>query len=165
LADAFGLRAEEIRRTVEVQVLNVCSRGFGVLALDRYGEMGSVFLVHRNDRLPVAVRRSFGTIRDDQDIVTLRVVEQGGGAESERPEDGKIIAEASITGIPPGYPAGSEIQVTLWMGFDGILLLTAAHEGMADRPLTVQVETSAALSQADVAREREQVGRAHRRQP
>jgi len=165
LADAFGLRAEEIRRTVEVQVLNVCSRGFGVLALDRYGEMGSVFLVHRNDRLPVAVRRSFGTVRDDQDIVTLRVIEQGGGAESERPEDGKIIAEASITGIPPGYPAGSEIQLTLWMGFDGILLLTAAHEGMVDRPLTVQVETSAALSQADVAREREQVGRAHRRQP
>lgn len=165
LADAFGLRAEEIRRTVEVQVLNVCSRGFGVLALDRYGEPGSVFLVHRNDRLPVAVRRSFGTVRDDQDIVTLRVVEQGGGAESPRPEDGKIIAEASITDIPPGFPAGSEIQLTLWMGFDGILRLTAAHEAMPDRPLTMTVETSAALSQADVAREREQVGRAHRRQP
>ena len=164
LADAFDLSAVEVRRTVDVQVLNVCSRGFGVLALDRYGEASTVFLVHRNDRLPVAVRRSFGTVRDDQDIVTLRVMEQGGGAESLRPEDGKIIAEASITGIPPGYPAGSEIEVTLWMGFDGILVLTAAHEGIVDRPLTVRVETSAALSQADVARERAQVGRAHRRE-
>ncbi len=51
------------------------------------------------------------------------------------------------------------------MGFDGILHLTALHEGMADRPLKTQIETSAALSQADVARERAQVARLrHRKQ-
>jgi len=164
LGEAYGLSAAEVRRTVEVQVLNVCSHGFGVMALDRYGEGGVVFLVHRNDRLPVAVRRSFGTVYDDQPVVTVRVVEQGGGAESTRPEDGKLIAEASILDIPPGYPAGSEIEITLRMGFDGILELTALHEGLADRPLTVRVETSAALSQADVARERAQVGRVRRRE-
>ncbi len=164
LGEAYGLSAAEVRRTVEVQVLNVCSHGFGVMALDRYGEGGVVFLVHRNDRLPVAVRRSFGTVHDDQPVVTVRVVEQGGGAESTRPEDGKLIAEASILDIPPGYPAGSEIEITLRMGFDGILELTALHEGLADRPLTVRVETSAALSQADVAWERAQVGRVRRRE-
>lgn len=164
LGEAYGLSAGEVRRTVEVQVLNVCSRGFGVLALDRYGEGGVVFLVHRNDRLPVAVRRSFGTVYDDQPVVTVRVVEQGGGAESARPEDGKLIAEASIVDIPPGHPAGSEIEITLRMGFDGILELTALHEGLAERPLTVRIETSAALSQADVARERAQVGRVRRRE-
>jgi len=164
LGEAYGLSAAEVRRTVEVQVLNVCSHGFGVMALDRYGEGGVVFLVHRNDRLPVAVRRSFGTVHDDQPVVTVRVVEQGGGAESTRPEDGKLIAEASILDIPPGYPAGSEIEITLRMGFDGILELTALHEGLADRPLTVRVETSAALSQADVSRERAQVGRVRRRE-
>lgn len=164
LGEAYGLSAAEVRRTVEVQVLNVCSHGFGVMALDRYGEGGVVFLVHRNDRLPVAVRRSFGTVHDDQPVVTVHVVEQGGGAESTRPEDGKLIAEASIVDIPPGYPAGSEIEITLRMGFDGILELTALHEGLADRPLTVRVETSAALSQADVARERAQVGRVRRRE-
>ena len=165
LGDAYGLSAAEVRRTVEVQVLNVCSRGFGILALDRYGEGGVVFLVHRNDRLPISVRRSFGTVYDDQPVVTVRVVEQGGGAESSRPEDGKLIAEASIVDIPPGHPAGSEIEITLRMGFDGILELTALHEGVADRPLTVRIETSAALSQADVARERAQVGKVHRRVP
>lgn len=165
LGTAYGLHPDEVRRTVEVQVLNVCSRGFGVLALDRQGEPEAIFLVHRNDRLPVAVRRSFGTVRDDQDVVTLRIVEQGGGAESQRPEDGKVIAEASILDIPPGFPAGSEVEVTLWMGFDGILMLTATHEGLPGRPMTLQVETSAALSQADVARERAQVSRAHQRRP
>ena len=164
LAEALGLTTERIRRTVQVQVLNVCSRGFGVLALSSMtGEPEAVFLVHRNDRLPVAVRRSFGTVHDDQPVVTVRVVEQGGGAESELMDDNKIIAEASITDIPPGYPAGSEIQIGLRMGFDGILELTAWHEGLADRSLTVQVETSAALSQADVARERAQVARVRRR--
>jgi len=129
------------------------------------GGLEAVFLVHRNDRLPVAVRRSFGTMHDDQEIVTLRVIEQGGGAESWDPDLSKIIAEASIVDIPPGYPAGSQIEITLAMGFDGILELTARHEGLADRPLKAQIETSAALSQADVARERAQVARArHGRQ-
>jgi molecular chaperone DnaK (HSP70) len=162
LADALGLPAARVRRTVEVQVINVISRGFGVLALDRFGEHGAVFLVHRNDRLPVVVRRPFGTVRDDQDAVTVYVVEQAGGTESRRLDDNKIIAEAEIADIPPGYPAGTEIEITFRMGFDGILEVTARHEGLADRPLTVRVETSAALSQADVARERDQVARARR---
>ncbi|WP_163551486.1 Hsp70 family protein [Candidatus Frankia alpina] len=162
LADALGLPTQRVRRTVEVQVVNVVSRGFGVLALSRLGEQGAVFLVHRNDRLPIAVRRSFGTVRDDQDAVTVYVVEQAGGVESTRVEDNKVIAEAEITGIPPGFPAGSQIQILFRMGFDGILEVTATHEGLADQPLTVRVETSAALSQADVAREREQIARARR---
>ncbi|MEX5632225.1 Hsp70 family protein [Parafrankia sp. FMc2] len=162
LAEALGLPADRVRRTVEVQVVNVVSRGFGVLALDRFGDQRAVFLVHRNDRLPVAVRRLFGTVRDDQDAVTVHVVEQAGGVESARVDDNKIIANAEITGIPPGYPAGTQIEIMFRMGFDGILEVTARHEGLADRPLTVRIETSAALSQADVAREREQVARARR---
>ncbi len=164
LADVMGLTPDQVRRTVEVQVLNVCSRGFGVLVMGSSG-LEVVFLVHRNDRLPVAVRRSFGTMHDDQQIVTVRVIEQGGGSESEDPEDNKMIAEASITDIPYGYPAGTEIEITLAMGFDGILDLTATHEGTIDRPLKISVETSAALSQADVARERAQVARVRRRSP
>jgi molecular chaperone DnaK (HSP70) len=165
LASALGMTAERVLRIARVQVVNVCSRGFGVLAVNPMsGEPEAVFLVHRNDRLPVAVERSFGTMHDDQAIVTVRVVEQGGGAESERVEDGKIVAEASITDIPPGYPAGSQISIRLRMGFDGILELTAWHEALPDRPLQVQVETSAALSQADVARERAQVARVRRRE-
>ena len=163
LAEALGMTPERVRRTVEVQVLNVCSRGFGVLVLNPMGEPEAVFLVHRNDRLPAVVQRSFGTVHDDQEAVTIRVVEQAGGVESRHVEDNKIIAEASIVDIPPGYPAGTELQITLAMGFDGILELTALHEGLADRPLRVQVETSAALSQADVARERAQVAKVRRR--
>ena len=165
LAEALGSTPEQVRRTVEVQVLNVVSRGFGVLVVGMSGELQAVFLVHRNDRLPVAVHRSFATMHDDQETVTLRVVEQGGGTESSDPHLSKLIAEVSITDIPPGYPAGSQIEITLAMGFDGILELTARHEGMRDRPLKAQIETSAALSQADVARERAQVAKLrHRKQ-
>ena len=64
-----------------------------------------------------------------------------------------------------GYPAGSEIEITLSMGFDGILELSAVHEAMPDRPLRVQIETSAALSQAEVARERAQVANVRRKNP
>ncbi len=162
LATALDLSPGRVRRTVEVQVVNVLSRGFGVLALNGLGERNAVFLVHRDDRLPVAVRRGFGTVVDDQETVTVSVVEQSGGTESPRVDDNKIIAQAEFTDIPAGHPAGTEIAITFRMGFDGILEVTATHEGAADRPLTVRVETSAALSQADVARERDQVARARR---
>jgi molecular chaperone DnaK len=162
LADATGIPLVRVRRSVEVSVLNVVSRGFGVVALDRFGDNSAVFLVHRNDRLPAVVRRSFGTVRDDQETVQVIVVEQGGGNESTRLDDNKLLATAEITGIPPGYPEGTEIEIVFRMGFDGILEVTARHEGLADRPLTVRIETSAALSQADVAREREMLGRLRR---
>jgi molecular chaperone DnaK len=44
-----------------------------------------------------------------------------------------------------------------------MLVVTAEHEGASDRPLTLRIDTGAALSQADVAREREQVARTRRR--
>jgi molecular chaperone DnaK (HSP70) len=162
LAAALALPPRRVRRTVEVQVVNVLSRGFGVLALDRLGEQNAAFLVHRDDRLPVAVRRGFGTVVDDQHTVAVFIVEQAGGTESPRVEDNKVIAQVEFTDIPPGYPAGTDIEITFRMGFDGILEVTATHQGLPDRPLTVRVETSAALSQADVARERDQVARARR---
>jgi molecular chaperone DnaK (HSP70) len=140
----------------------VVSRGFGILALDRFGDNAVTFLVHRNDRLPAIVRRSFGTVRDDQATVQLVIVEQGGGAESTRLDDNKLLATAEITDIPPGYPEGTEIAIEFRMGFDGILEVTARHEGLAERPLTVRIETSAALSQADVARERDALAKMRR---
>jgi molecular chaperone DnaK (HSP70) len=163
LAGAMGLSKERVRRTVEVQVLNVCSRGFGVLALNQFGEPEAVFLVHRNDRLPAVVRRSFGTVMDDQDTDH----DPGRRAGRGRREPAHRGQQDHRRGVdrrdPARLPRRDRAADHLSMGFDGILELTATHEGMAGRPLRVQVETSAALSQADVARERNQVAKVRRR--
>ncbi|GAY11673.1 Hsp70 family protein [Pseudonocardia sp. N23] len=162
VADAFAVPLAQVRRAVEIRVDTVVSRGFGVLAVSDAGRLEPTWLVHRNDRLPVRTSRSFGTVRADQAVVALTVVEQQGQAESQRAQDVKILIQGEITGIPPGHDEGSEIRVTFEMGFDGILHVTAHHVEAA-MPLELTATTGATLSQAEVARERDQLGRARRR--
>lgn len=162
VAAAFGLPVSSVRRMLEITVDTVVSRGFGVLAVGRSGELQATWLVHRNQTLPIRVRRSFGTMRLDQDRIEVTVVEQQGQAVSPYPEDAKVLIEGCITGIPSGYDEGSEVQVTFEMGFDGVLHVTAFHVA-AQMPLTLSANTGATLSQAEVARELDQVHRTRRR--
>ncbi|WP_433202311.1 Hsp70 family protein [Nocardia sp. CA-107356] len=162
VAASFGQPVGSVRRMLEIQVDTVVSRGFGVLALDYQYGLAATWLVQRNSTLPVKVRRSFGTVRADQDEIALTIVEQQGQAASLRPEDTKVLVEGRIRGIPAGYPEGSEVRVTFEMGFDGVLKVTCHHVD-ADMPLTLTAQTGATLSQADVARELDQVQRTRRR--
>ncbi|MFE9322701.1 Hsp70 family protein [Nocardia sp. NPDC052278] len=162
VAASFGQPVGLVRRMLEIQVDTVVSRGFGVLALDYQYGLAATWLVHRNSTLPVKVRRSFGTVRADQDEIALTIVEQQGQAASARPEDAKVLVEGRIRGIPAGYPEGSEVRVTFEMGFDGVLRVTCHHVD-ADIPLVLTAQTGATLSQADVARELDQVQRTRRR--
>ncbi|WP_433683783.1 Hsp70 family protein [Nocardia sp. CA-119907] len=162
VAASFGQPVTTVRRMLEIQVDTVVSRGFGVLALDYQHGLAATWLVQRNSTLPVKVRRSFGTVRADQDEIALTIVEQQGQAASLRPEDTKVLVEGRIRGIPAGYPEGSEVRVTFEMGFDGVLHVTCHHVD-ADMPLTLTAQTGATLSQADVARELDQVQRTRRR--
>ncbi|MEV4234959.1 MULTISPECIES: Hsp70 family protein [unclassified Nocardia] len=162
VAASFGQPVGLVRRMLEIQVDTVVARGFGVLALDYKSGLAATWLVHRNSTLPVKVRRSFGTVRADQDEIALTIVEQQGQAASARPEDTKVLVEGRIRGIPAGYPEGSEVRVTFEMGFDGVLRVTCHHID-ADIPLVLTAQTGATLSQADVARELDQVQRTRRR--
>ncbi|HMS77344.1 Hsp70 family protein [Gordonia sp. (in: high G+C Gram-positive bacteria)] len=161
VAAAFGLPVSGVRRMLEITVDTVVSRGFGVLAV-RDGDLQASWLVHRNQTLPIRVRRSFGTMRADQDIIELTVLEQAGQQESSRPQDAKILIEGTIRDIPHGHDEGSEVQVTFEMGFDGVLHVTAFHVD-AGIPLRLSAKTGATLSQSEVNRELEQVHRSRRR--
>ena len=164
VADAFGVPLAQVRRAVEIRVDTVVSRGFGVLAVNaQLGRLEVSWLVHRNDRLPIRTSRSFGTVRADQPTIEVTVVEQQGQAESARAQDAKVLIAGEITGIPPGYGEGSEVRVTFEMGFDGVLHVTAFHVDAAI-PLVLTATTGATLSQAEVARERDQLGKQRRRE-
>ena len=164
VADAFGVALTQVRRAVEIRVDTVVSRGFGVLAVNaELGRLEVSWLVHRNDRLPIRTSRSFGTVRADQRVIEVTVVEQQGQAESARAQDAKVLIAGEITGIPPGYGEGSEVRVTFEMGFDGVLHVTAFHVD-AGLPLVLTATTGATLSQAEVARERDQLGKQRRRE-
>src|SRR5258706_556354 len=104
---AYGVPLAQVRRAVEIQVDTVVSRGFGVLAVNSAaGRLEPAWLVHRNDRLPIRVARSFGTMRPDQTEIQVTVVEQQGQVTSPRPEDAKVLIVGEISGIPAGHDEG-----------------------------------------------------------
>ena len=158
VADAaaqHGMTSDEVKSVVDKQVINVVSRGFGIIAL-RDEIDTAIFLVHRNDAVPVSVEERFYTVADDQDTIRVRVFEQGGAEESPRPEDNTVLVEGEITALPPGYPRGTEITMRMSMGGDGILTVTAHHVARLD-PLKLVVETGQAMSAAEVDAERNAV--------
>ncbi|MGW5525065.1 Hsp70 family protein [Gordonia sp. NPDC003950] len=163
VARAFAMPVAGVRRMLEISVDTVVSRGFGILAVSgRSGDLEVTWLVHRNQPLPIRVRRSFGTVRADQRRIELTVMEQLGQQASPLPQDAKVLIEGAIDDIPSGYDENSEVRVTFEMGFDGVLIVTAHHID-ADLPLRLTARTGATLSQSEVARELDQVHRSRRR--
>ena len=114
--------------------------------------------MHRNDRLPVRTRRRTHHARDQAEI-QLTVVAAG---QAERTARGReVLVQGAITGIRPATTR-ERGAVSFEMGFDGVLHVTAFHVD-AGLPLVLRATTGATLSQAEVARERAQLGRMRRR--
>lgn len=156
-AGEHGMTTEAVKRVVDKQVINVVSRGFGVLA-KQDGVLTSVFLVHRNDPVPVEVDEVFYTMVDDQTHVRVQVVEQGGAEESPDPADATVLVRGEISDLPPGYPEGTELRVRMAMGPDGILTVTAHHAGQKEA-LRLEVDTSTTISDDTLADEAHAVDR------
>ncbi len=158
LADAageHGMTSDAVKQVVDKQVVNVVSRGFGVLA-KQDEVLTAVFLVHRNDPVPIEVDEVFYTMVDDQTHVRVQVIEQGGAEESPDPSDATVLVRGEISDLPTGYPQGTELRVRMAMGGDGILTVTAHHAGRAE-PLTLKVDTSTTMSAEELQAEAEAV--------
>ena len=109
LADAageHGMTSDAVKQVVDKRVVNVVSRGFGVLA-KQDDVLTSVFLVHRNDPVPLEVVELFFTVVDDQTDIRVQVIEQGGAEESPDPADATVLVKGEISDLPPGDPKGA----------------------------------------------------------
>lgn len=158
VADAaaeHGMTSDAVKSVVETTIVNVCSRGFGVVA-HQDGVATAVFLVHQNDAIPVQVEETFYTVVDDQSNIKVEVFEQGGSEESEVPADNEIRVRGEITNLPPGYPQGTAVTIRMAMGGDGILTVTAHHVGQL-QPLTLQVDTASSMTPEQIDQERSAV--------
>ncbi|MCK4761652.1 MAG: Hsp70 family protein [Candidatus Aminicenantes bacterium] len=142
LADESGLTLGAVKSS-RVEVKNVCSKSFGVVALER-GETELVFnLVLKNSTVPVDVCQQFGTHEANQENVSVRIMENEVGEETILPEMAKEIGNGLLT-IPPGLPANSPIEVTFKLNEEGRLDITAL-EVTDKRKLDMIIETDSIL--------------------
>jgi len=106
----------------------VLPRGVGILVRDSHDSRGLrefvQHLIPANTPLPAEVTAPFATILNRQPSVRIQVYEQAGAVASEDLAHNRRVLDGEFTGLPD-LPAGSRVDVTLTVGLDGRVSVTA----------------------------------------
>ncbi len=102
--------AQRVRKVLDnVKQEDVNSHGLGVAARSpKTGKMVNHVMIPRNSRLPIEVKHTFATSMDNQERVSVRVME----GDAPDPAACSLLGHCRITDLPPGLPKGSPIEVT-----------------------------------------------------
>ncbi len=167
VAAAQGMSATAVERLANVEIVNICSRGFGIELLregvaddptaDREDPANSHVdhLVRRNTELPAVVTRVYHPVQDDQRRIHLIVREQAGVELSERVEDNDLVVEGDLP-LPEGARRSDELNLDFEMTKDGRVTVDLRHPRVPE-PLILEATTTAAMSPEELSAARQQV--------
>lgn len=141
-ADETGLTLGAVKSS-KITVKNVCSKSFGVVALDQNNTELVFNLVLKNSTVPTDVTQRFGTHEANQENVNIRIMENEVSEETIPPQNAKEIGNGNLA-IPPGLPANSPIEVTFKLNEEGRLDITAV-ELTENRKLDITIQTDSIL--------------------
>jgi molecular chaperone DnaK len=155
VAKGAAVRADRLGRAAGAgdQAVGVLPRAVGVLVRDSADPAGLREFVHHvlaaNTPLPASASTPFATILDDQRTVRIQVFEQAGAVASEEVAHNRRVLDGEFTGLP-SKPAGARVDVTVTVGADGRLTVTArdARRGT----LTLEAYVEGVVDGADVQR-------------
>jgi len=136
-----------VRELVNTRIINVLSKGLGVVARDDKGKDIVVTLLPRNGEVPMEHASDFGTDAANQAGVDIQVV--AGERDSVEPLDCKEVGVATLN-LPPNLPARSPIRVKFAINRDGRLTVTAT-DLTGGSSIDVDFETEAVMNADDVA--------------
>lgn len=132
----------------EVTTVNVNAHSLGLAACSPYsGKEYNSILISRNTPLPSSLRKTYGTVTQDQRFVRVRVLE----GESEDPRACITIGECIVAPLPPGLSKGSPISVAFTYDNSGRLHVRAKDEtsGLTARATIIR---PSAMSKTELAK-------------
>jgi molecular chaperone DnaK len=139
--------AERVRKMLQsVQQEEVNSHGLGVAAVNpRSGKLINHVMIPRNTRLPVERKGDFVTNVDNQQRVSVRVME----GDAPDPAACSYLGKCRISGLPEGLPKGSPIEVTYAFDESGRIVVKA-RDKTGGQEATIQIERRGGLSESEV---------------
>ena len=146
--DGELMLADDLRKELcDVDHIAVNAHGLGVVAIHE-GERINAVLVPKNTQLPAAASQVFQTRHASANSIRVKVLE------GEAPEAAHNIqiGECCITGLPPGLPQGSPVQVRVAYDQNGrvsVMALDMTHGRFAE----TEIERQNRLTEDDVQRE------------
>jgi molecular chaperone DnaK len=102
-------------------------------------------LIPRNTTIPTSKTETFSTASDNQNAVTINVLQ----GEREFARDNRLLGAFNLEGIPPAPRGVPQIEVTFNIDVNGILEVTA-KEKKTGKVSNVRIEKSGGLSKDEV---------------
>ncbi len=154
-----GLKIGTVKKYSEMEVTNVASHSFGIIALDsRLNTEVISNLVIVNEPLPVFRTQPFATLYAGQRSAELKVMENGYAIDTVNdPKAGEMIGDATLD-LPPGLPNNTPIEVTFELNREGRLHVTGKEPG-SGRIIEVTIQTKRGMSDDEVEQARKRSNR------
>lgn len=123
------LRGQVVSNAAQNRITPVIPRSLGIKihsSQEPWREESYIqHLIHANQPLPIKnFRYQVATIVNGQERARVQIFEQGGVAESDRPEDNKLLVDSEVL-LAPNLPEGSPVTITLSISLDGRISLQA----------------------------------------
>ncbi|HUU02803.1 MAG TPA: molecular chaperone DnaK [Myxococcota bacterium] len=108
---------------------------------------GGVFtkLIDRNTTIPTRKSQVFSTARDNQDMVSVHVLQ----GEREMADDNKTLGRFELVGIPPAPRGVPQIEVAFDIDANGIVSVSAKDLG-SGKQQSIRVVGSSGLSESEI---------------
>jgi molecular chaperone DnaK (HSP70) len=142
---------ENLRR---VKKTDVNAHSLGVIVTRSIGGRGKSILIPRNTPLPASSTKIYGTMKPDQPEVVIRIIE----GESMDVDECNQLGVCRITGLPPGLPKGSPVEVTFTLDGSGRLHVRAV-ESTSGQFVTTTIVCDAGITREKIERAREALER------
>jgi len=129
--------------TTDVLLLDVTALSFSIETLGGIATK----IIEKNTSIPVLRTQVFSTASDNQDAVSIHVIQ----GEREMARDNKTLGRFDLIGIPPAPRGVPQIEVSFNIDANGILTVSAKDLGTG-KEQSIKIESSSGLSKEDIER-------------
>lgn len=133
-----GILGGEVR---EVILLDVTPMSLGIRVADnRFSP-----IIPKNTSIPTRASKRFTTTEDNQEIVTIDVIQ----GDHDRASENKMLGMFHLTGVPKSTKGTPRIKVTFDIDTDGLVSVSAMDEA-SQKEQTIRVESYSGLSRDEL---------------
>jgi molecular chaperone DnaK (HSP70) len=143
VAEDTGYSLSDVQRS-RIRIKNVTSKSFGIIAHDSNDQEVVFNLILKNTDVPTNITKTFGTAIDDQEAVSIQIMENESNETIAPPEQALVIGTA-VLNLPPGLSADTPIDITFKMNEEGRLEITAIEPTASRRTVRAIMKTTSVI--------------------
>ena len=133
-----------------IKKTDVNAHSLGVIVTRTLGGRGKSILIPRNSPLPASATKIYGTMKDNQPEVVIRILE----GEADYVDECTMLGTCRITDLPEDLPKGSPVEVTFTLDGSGRLHVRAI-EMTSGQSVTTTIQCDSGISPEKIDRARE----------